>query len=145
MSPSEELVQKLAALGAEIAHVNVDDVLGRSRYLRPSTVRQALMCVLSDCGWSLVSIGYHLGRDHSTIAHGVTRARRLRRVDSDFEYLVTRMRTAADPQHQTTPEDQIVAQVNAITAAIERADTERRALLALLDMLRRPVVIRGAA
>lgn len=51
------------------------EVLGRSRFDRVVRPRHEAFLALSERGWSLTRIGRLFGRDHSTVAHGLAKAR----------------------------------------------------------------------
>jgi chromosomal replication initiator protein len=51
--------------------VDRGDLLGRTRTARCVEARQALAWALRQNHWSLESIGDYLGKDHTTIIHGL--------------------------------------------------------------------------
>jgi hypothetical protein len=51
--------------------VSRDDILGDRRFKPIAHARQHAMWLLSDWGYGLAEIGRKLGRDHSTVFHGV--------------------------------------------------------------------------
>jgi chromosomal replication initiator protein len=66
----------------------VDVLVGDNRARPLSHARWAVMLALWNAGWSTMRIGRALGnRDHTTVMHGLKKARELREVDADFERL----------------------------------------------------------
>jgi len=63
--------------------IDLTDVLGRSTKREISNARQEIMFALRQRGWSYPRIGQVLGRDHTSIIHGVrAHERRLGNVSS---------------------------------------------------------------
>jgi chromosomal replication initiation ATPase DnaA len=54
--------------------VSVDGLLGRARTAPLAAARHDLMCCLWASGVAYAEIGRLLGRDHTTVMHGVRRA-----------------------------------------------------------------------
>lgn len=69
-------VDRLLASVADYYNVTVDDLLSPSRRRQVMRPRQVAMYLLHDhLGLSHATIGLLLGRDHSTITHGVVKVR----------------------------------------------------------------------
>lgn len=64
----------LAAVSVETG-VSVDHIMSRRRTDRISRARFQVYRRLRDLGWNLSEIGRQMGRDHSTITHGLKRAK----------------------------------------------------------------------
>jgi len=66
-------------LGAVALHCGVDTslILGRSRHYAATEPRQVFMLVAWRSGYSKTQIGEALGRNHSTIIHGIRTAERV--------------------------------------------------------------------
>ena len=56
---------------AEHHGVTVADIKGRSRLGPVVAARQDVFLALREAGWSFPRIGRAMGRDHSTVMHGV--------------------------------------------------------------------------
>jgi chromosomal replication initiation ATPase DnaA len=70
MTKSERL--HLYASHAASRHgVAVDDILSRSRKSKHVAARKEVMHLYRDAGFSLKQIGLALGRDHTTVLHGL--------------------------------------------------------------------------
>lgn len=74
-----ELADRRARLVVERAcrthGITVEDLRSPSRSPRLVEIRHEIMAELRDAGWTLGKIGWLVGRDHTTVLHGVTRAR----------------------------------------------------------------------
>ena len=57
------------------ADVPLDRLRSRAADVETVRARQAVMAGLADAGWSSVRIGRYLGRDHSTVLHGIAKHR----------------------------------------------------------------------
>lgn len=77
---TRQQILNLAASVTAVTGVSVEAMLGRSRVARVSDARQRLWAALWRAGWSIGEIGRTLGRDHTTVMHG------LRRVVPGHEY-----------------------------------------------------------
>lgn len=64
-------------------------VLGGDRTPEPALARMLIMLRVRSYGWSLPEIGKLFNRDHSTVHHGVTKAARLIRCDSELASIYT--------------------------------------------------------
>jgi len=65
-----------------------DSVVCANRKPRLARARWAVMLALRNEGWSTFRIGREIGnRDHTTVMHGLKKARELREIDADFERL----------------------------------------------------------
>ena len=60
---------------AEHHGVTAAEIKGRSRLGHVVAARQDVFLELREAGWSFPRIGMAMGRDHSTVMHGVARAR----------------------------------------------------------------------
>ena len=67
---------KSAAISRAAEHhgVTVAEIKGRSRLGHVVAARQDVFLALREAGWSFPRIGRAMGRDHSTVMHGVARA-----------------------------------------------------------------------
>ena len=73
-SPADVL-RRAISRAAEHHGVTVDEIKGRSRLGPVAAARQDAFLALRQAGWSFPRIGRAMGRDHSTVMHGVARAR----------------------------------------------------------------------
>ena len=80
MTPNLAQSPRFKALVDEVAQthgINRDELLGTHRHPRVAHPRQNL-CLLAQerFGWSTTQIGRMIGRDHSTVVHGIQQARK---------------------------------------------------------------------
>jgi len=69
--------------------VKVSEIRGASRSYHLCRPRWAVMAAMHRAGWSTPQIGHMLGgRDHTTVLHGIKRARELERTDARFAALL---------------------------------------------------------
>ena len=73
-SPADVL-RRAINRAAEHHGVTVAEIKGRSRLGPAAAARQDVFLALREAGWSFPRIGRAMGRDHSTVMHGVARAR----------------------------------------------------------------------
>ena len=73
-SPADVL-RRAISRAAEHHGVTVAEIKGRSRLGPVVAARQDVFLALREAGWSFPRIGRAMGRDHSTVMHGVARAR----------------------------------------------------------------------
>ena len=69
-SPADVL-RRAINRAAEHHGVTVAEIKGRSRLGRAAAARQDVFLALREAGWSFPRIGRAMGRDHSTVMHGV--------------------------------------------------------------------------
>lgn len=69
---------KIALLVEAETGVPLWQLQGYDRRLRMGWVRQGLMLILSEAGFTLSAIGRFMRRDHTTVSHGLSSARALR-------------------------------------------------------------------
>ena len=72
-SPADVL-RRAISRAAEHHGVTVAEIKGRSRLGAVVAARQDVFLALRESGWSFPRIGRAMGRDHSTVMHGVARA-----------------------------------------------------------------------
>ncbi|MEO1538503.1 MAG: helix-turn-helix domain-containing protein [Pseudomonadota bacterium] len=72
---AKPLVLTCMADAAKMHGVRVTEILMRGRRDEVVKARQDAMLFASDKGVSSVNIGMHMDRDHSTVLHGIARAR----------------------------------------------------------------------
>lgn len=68
-------LDELLTMAAADNDVTADEILGRGRARDVTAARFQVYWVLRQSGWSYPAIGRALGRDHSTVRHGVEQAR----------------------------------------------------------------------
>lgn len=75
---SSEVLRSVVHAVAEATGISAREIYGRDRSAHVSRARQIVMLAANERGVSLSEIGRSLGRDHTTVAHGVAaeRARR---------------------------------------------------------------------
>ena len=83
-------VKAIACRAADAANVSCETILGRSAMPSHARARFAAIYVARECcRYSLNQIGRRFdGRDHSTIAHAVRRAREIADQDPEFLELI---------------------------------------------------------
>ena len=82
----KELVQRtysLARFLSQITGVPEEKILGKRRTRQVSELRQILYYVLRKTGYSFPSIGFALGRDHTTIMYGVRKIKDRLKISSN--------------------------------------------------------------
>lgn len=92
---SRARVSDIVSLAAEMAAVDRNAILGRSRHGRLVRIRQACMTVARESGHSYPAIGRRMNRDHSTIVHGVDKAGIIAERNADYAAFLARLRNAA--------------------------------------------------
>jgi len=88
-------VSDIIILASEIGLVDRALILGSSRHRRVVRIRQACMKIAREQGHSYPQIGRRMGRDHSTIVHGVEKAENLAKDDARYAAFLKRLRAAA--------------------------------------------------
>lgn len=77
-------LKRLAIKAAELAEIGVGDIYGPCRSRDVAWTRFAVMNEAHRRGYSLTRIGDALGRDHTSVMHGVRRADELSAHDADM-------------------------------------------------------------
>lgn len=67
--------REIVARVAKLHDLSPEDITGPSRQPRCCEARRKVMQELQAKGWSTTQIGHLLNRDHSSIVHGLRRAR----------------------------------------------------------------------
>lgn len=75
-TPRQRTLDRIALIAAK-HRLNVDQIMSSDRRYRTSRARQEVMWTFRQDGWSFPKIGALVGRDHTTVMHGV-RAHMLR-------------------------------------------------------------------
>jgi len=88
-------IADIVTLASEMALVNRQAILGRSRVHRVVRIRQACMAVARENGHSLCQIGRVMNRDHSTVSHGIDKAGILAERQRNYASFLDRLRNAA--------------------------------------------------
>lgn len=83
------LIERLVA---EVFFVAKEALRNNSRRREVALPRMALMLVATEQNWSSTAIGQKLGRDHTTILHGIERAQELIRRDKFYAEKVDEVR-----------------------------------------------------
>lgn len=150
VTPSQEYVEQLVELGAEIVGIPPESVLGTSSAWLPAHVRQAVMFVLRERGWTLAGIGKALGRDHSSVYHAQRTVPLRAASDGDYAFLVKRLdeasRFAMPPETEDDKEPWVRAQIAGVNEVIRQAEQMRRDLERTLRVMRETqelVITRG--
>lgn len=73
---SPEGIHAAIELASGIHGVHVEDILGEDRSAKIAEARQAAMLFAHEDGNSTVQIGEYMGRDPSTVNHGIKAARK---------------------------------------------------------------------
>ena len=73
-SPAD-VIRRAISRAAEHHGVTVAEIKGRSRLGPAAAARQDVFPALRESGWSFQRIGKAMGRDHSTVMHGVAVAK----------------------------------------------------------------------
>ena len=68
---SADVLRRAISRAAEHHGVTVAEIKGRSRLGPAAAARQDVFLALREAGWSFPRIGRAMGRDHSTVMHGV--------------------------------------------------------------------------
>src|SRR3990167_9752295 len=78
--------------------VPVTEITGRRRDAATSQARQVVMYLMvTDCGLSTPAVGRLIGRDHTTVVHGIRSVRsRMPSLKSDLEIIRCRVKAGGD-------------------------------------------------
>lgn len=87
-----QTLRRLAIKAAELAEIGVGDIYGPSRSRDIAWTRFAVMSEAQRRGYSLSRIGDALGRDHTSIMHGIRRAQELSGTDADMRDMLDALR-----------------------------------------------------
>ncbi len=89
--PSAVMLRLTLAAG-EIANVSAPFLRSPSRRYKIAHTRFAIMLVAREYGKRPSTIGHFFGRDHSSVLHGITRARQLALDDENYADLIRQLR-----------------------------------------------------
>lgn len=67
-------VREIVRVAAEVFDTTAKDLLGRSQFAEHVAARNAACVIAHNRGWQYTDIARVLGKDHSTVIHGVRRA-----------------------------------------------------------------------
>lgn len=97
--------EAIVTRASELFQVHPRDLLGGYRFQFVTRARFAIYLALRRRGWSYEQIGKFLGRDHSSVIHGVKRAEYMVEKDAAFAAKVTELQNitvrVADEEGQT--------------------------------------------
>jgi chromosomal replication initiation ATPase DnaA len=89
---TSERVTRAADEAAKVFEVPQREILGRLRIPSVTRARQAMYAAIYDaCQTSYPEMAWRLERDHTTLLHGVKRARAMAEDDSEFAVALARV------------------------------------------------------
>ena len=90
---SAEVVDMIDAV-AGIFHIDAAAIRGRDRHGPQAEARQVVYYLLYERGWTLHAIALQMGRDHSTVHHGIRRITNSREALGEAKTIAKQLRTA---------------------------------------------------
>ncbi|KQM18397.1 helix-turn-helix domain-containing protein [Novosphingobium sp. Leaf2] len=87
-------IADIVTIAAELSGVSRQEIMSKSRVARVVRVRNACYMIARESGKSYPAIGRALGRDHSTIIHGLSKAIITAHEEPRYRAFLKRLRTA---------------------------------------------------
>lgn len=88
MESSKDYTERVIGVVANYYGISVEDILGHRRHYRMALARHVIAYILHLDGAGPSEIGGLLGRDHSTVLHGIKRVTRLIKEASMLDALI---------------------------------------------------------